>query len=85
MLANNRKGQCGEAIRATPRSCQYIFDEMYKDSKSELFGKGTALLTVATPLTLRSRKSSLSNAANDFSASETLTYKKPKRMVFAKL
>ena len=48
--------ECGQPIRATPRSCGYIMDEMRKDSGQEAFGRpGSPQLTVALPLTLRSR------------------------------
>ncbi len=48
--------ECGQPIRATPRSCGYILNEMRKDSGREAFGRpGSPQLTVALPLTLRSR------------------------------
>ncbi|KAI4221016.1 MAG: hypothetical protein L6R36_007194 [Xanthoria steineri] len=47
--------ECGQPIRATPRSCGYILNEMRKDSGQEAFGRpGSPQLTVALPLTLRS-------------------------------
>lgn len=48
--------ECGQPIRATPRSCGYIRNEMGKDNVQEVFGRlGSPQLTVALPLTLRSR------------------------------
>lgn len=56
MLSNSHPVQCTEAIQATPKSCQYILDEMYKSRNLERFGKGQRYITVATPLTLRARE-----------------------------
>lgn len=50
---------CGNDISATPESCRYILDEMEKTIATERFGhfqSGQQSLTVATPITRRSRK-----------------------------
>lgn len=50
--------QCSEPIRATERSCQYIMDEMLKNNVKEVFGRPpVATVSVALPITLRSRES----------------------------
>ncbi|KAL8934716.1 MAG: hypothetical protein Q9216_005766 [Gyalolechia sp. 2 TL-2023] len=53
VLGNTRHAQCSKGIQSTPRSCQYILDDMYKDRRLEVFGKGHWQITVALPLTLR--------------------------------
>ncbi|KAL8881104.1 MAG: hypothetical protein Q9198_001623 [Flavoplaca austrocitrina] len=55
-----RLANCGQPIRAGPRSCEYILDRMDKSQGIEKFGRSlnpTAQLTVSLPLTLRSRMS----------------------------
>ncbi|KAL8934688.1 MAG: hypothetical protein Q9211_005100 [Gyalolechia sp. 1 TL-2023] len=53
VMGNGHHAQCSEAIQATPRSCQYILDEMYSDKRLEIFGKGQRRVSVSLPLTLR--------------------------------
>ncbi|KAL8783335.1 MAG: hypothetical protein Q9213_004710 [Squamulea squamosa] len=50
---------CSGPIQATPRSCRYILDEMYKGNVEEIFGRPEAAsspprVTFALPLTRRS-------------------------------
>lgn len=56
VMGNADHPECNGDIQATPRSCQYILDEMYKDHRLEIFGKFQREVTVALPLTLRARE-----------------------------